>query len=196
MLNRLLPVRSGRNIFRLPRERDRDRHHHQGSQHGSPDRTQDGHGDAAARTERATMTEGADAAPTAPDGDDDELTEDVVKKAMARMAVWKRMYTIWIALHYFFSIGAMGATVAAGVLPSRYEFSSHTGLYTTLSIAATLLVFLLAFTSPTKQARMYMTAWRLLDGAVTDTLIGDMDASELASKIKEGEDILSGKDPF
>jgi hypothetical protein len=92
----------------------------------------------------------------------------------------------------------MGATIVIGVLPSRFSYDKHSAFYAIMSVLATLFVFLLAFASPSKQAKAYIGAWRNLDQAIIN---GDLTKDEAAvadvlASIQHGEEILSGKDPF
>jgi type IV secretory pathway component VirB8 len=124
--------------------------------------------------------------------------EKILKTASKRRAIWHKMYLILTALHYGFSLLAISATVLVGVLPSSYPFDKHASFYGVMSILATLFVFLVAFASPSKQAKAYIGAWRHLDQAI---VTGDLTQDETAiqsvlSAIQRGEELLSGKDPF
>lgn len=102
-------------------------------------------------------------------------------------------------MHYGLSVLAISATILVGILPSTISYSQDALLYSVLSILASLFVFLLAFTSPSKQARSYIAAWRLIDMAIIEVQ-STMDKSAVASRITtailQGEQLLSGKDPF
>lgn len=123
----------------------------------------------------------------------------LIETATARLATWKRMYMIWTTMHYGLSVLAISATILVGILPSTISYSQDALLYSVLSILASLFVFLLAFTSPSKQARSYIAAWRLIDMAIIEVQ-STMDKSAVASRITtailQGEQLLSGKDPF
>ncbi len=128
-----------------------------------------------------------------------EELDRLIETAKARLATWKRMYMIWTSMHYGLSIFAILATILVGVLPSAISYSRDSFLYAVLSILASLFVFLLAFTSPSKQARSYIAAWRTVDKAMVEphSTTGTNDvASRITLAIFQGEDLLSGKDPF
>jgi len=129
--------------------------------------------------------------------DADELAI-VLQEGKARRSTWKRMYMVWTSLHYGISILAITATVLVGILPSSISFPNHAGLYAVLSTLAAVFVFLLAFTSPSKQAKAYIAAWRHLDRAIirNESRAGASSADEIRAAIDFGEEILSGKDPF
>lgn len=122
----------------------------------------------------------------------------ILVTAQQRRSTWKRMYVIFTTLHYGLSLLAMAATALVGILPSSISFESHAAFYAVLSSTATVFVFLVAFSSPSKQSKAYIGAWRHLDQAIVS---GNLTQDETAIKrvlaaIEKGEEILSGKDPF
>jgi hypothetical protein len=126
-----------------------------------------------------------------------DSSDEIVRRAAERQRLWQRQQRIWNVLHYGLNVSAIGLTLATAALPSMVG-TDHKVLFPSLSLIAALLVALVAFSTPSKQARSYIAAWRVLDEALLqherarspDSLDGVLKA------IREGEEILSGKDPY
>lgn len=128
--------------------------------------------------------------------DADRIPRELQSEIEARLHTWKRFYLVWTTVHYAVNFLAIAATSLGGILPTVLDYSEHKLTYAVLAIAAVLFVFLAAFTSPSKQARMYMAAWRDLDLAYLAWMADSQKVAEVLGALKTGEGFLSGKDPF
>lgn len=130
------------------------------------------------------------------DGQDPAPERAAEDEAASRLTTWKRMYLLWTSFHYGLNSGAITATVLGGVLGTVLGYDEHRPLFAILNIAAVLLVFMVAFSAPGRQARAYIEAWRDLSSEFTAYKAGRSSVDSVLGAIRRGEAIISGKDPF
>ena len=121
----------------------------------------------------------------------------VLVGARERLKSWNNRHRTWNAIYYGVSVGATGLTLFTAALPALIEYEDHPALGSWLSLVAALLVAFVAFSVPSKQARAYRAAWRLLDANLRAF---ELERSERGLRavhraIEEGERILAGRDP-
>jgi uncharacterized membrane protein YdbT with pleckstrin-like domain len=123
-------------------------------------------------------------------------TEAVIDHAKERRANWKVLHSRWNRSFYIGGLSAMALPAIIEALPR--VLVPPKGLIPLLSVLAVLTVGFVAFANPSKQARAYIAAWRLLNDKLLDyELTGTPEAvKEVKEAINEGEKILAGKDPY
>lgn len=121
---------------------------------------------------------------------------EILARARERQTYWRKQYRIWNIVHYSFSVWATGLTLASAALPAI--LTTYAWVLPLMSLVAALLVAFIAFWTPSKQARSYIAAWRLLDSKLRwyEHLKTPEALLEVDAAIDEGERILAGKDPY
>lgn len=121
--------------------------------------------------------------------------EKIVREVEQRQDLWHHLHGVWTVLHFVLNIGAVGLTLTATVLPLVVD---QPEAVLALSGTAAMFVAVLAFTSPSKQARSYIASWRLLDERLGNYRLdpSDDNLGRLVAGVAEGEKILAGKDPY
>ena len=126
---------------------------------------------------------------------DQDTDKEVFLWVLHRHEEWRRLHGRWTIAHYAFNIGAVGLTLTATILP--FCVDQPLAVFS-ISGLATLFVVFLAFAAPSKQAKSYIAAWRLLDSKITVYRLNPIlaELKTLTEQVDEGERILAGKDPY
>ena len=124
--------------------------------------------------------------------------DDIIRSAKERQAEWQSLHSWWSLLHYGLNIMALGLTLGGAALPAMIGTRHNEYLFPLLAGIATLLVAVLAFSTPSKQARSYIAAWRYLDSRLArfELCKTRQALEEVVKAVEEGERILAGKDPY
>lgn len=123
-----------------------------------------------------------------------ELPKDVAET----LDFWLHHKFKWWRLHYGLGIAALlcSVTVASG---PKFEhlFSSASIILDLLAWISALCIALVTFLMPTRRARAYVAAARVLSDA-RNRYINDPDypLENLLDAVKEGEDIIARSDPI
>ena len=120
-------------------------------------------------------------------------TDGSLDDIRSRFKQWHKFYLLLTFEHYALNISAMTLTLMGVLLPTLVGRDNQS--IPVFAAAATVAVAVLAFTTPSKQARKYIEAWRILDDAVLRYPL-DHDMIKLINAVAKGEEALGNKDPY
>jgi hypothetical protein len=111
-----------------------------------------------------------------------------------RLTAWRRYFTRWWNVHYILGIAG---TVSSILVASRPQFllNIHYALESFALIAAICIV-LITFLMPSRRAKAYVAAWRILTDACTRYRLDEtFSMHQLLDVFTEAEKIIEGSDP-
>jgi hypothetical protein len=106
--------------------------------------------------------------------------------------VWDTLFHRWWVYHYLLGIAGLLSSI---IVAAGYRLFSQQ-IISILSLLAAICMGLITFLMPSKRARAYVAAWRLLNDACNRYINDDtFTIKELLDAQKKGEDIISNSDP-
>jgi hypothetical protein len=112
---------------------------------------------------------------------------------MQRLQTWKRDQQRWNVTLYCLSGIPISLTLVAGFY--RDIWTTHLWISGLLALVSAVLVTFLAISTPAKQVRQNMRAWRHLDDSLAKYRVGLISTTQLIEAVKDGETILGERDP-
>lgn len=110
------------------------------------------------------------------------------------LSAWSKFFHNWWAIHYI--LGIMG-TVCAITVASQPKFLLNIPyLLDGFAWISAICIALITFLMPSRRAKAYVAAWRLLNDACSRFKMDEQySVQELLDAVKKGEDIIGHSDP-
>lgn len=111
---------------------------------------------------------------------------------------WRRSYFVWSGLHLGLSLFGVLLSITAATKPPFVRSLIGAGGVEVLGWAATVFFAAFAVLTPSRNARAFIAAWRILNDQYlrSECLDEDDVCVALVDAIRRGEEIISGRDPF
>jgi hypothetical protein len=126
---------------------------------------------------------------------ENEIPRDVPEEIDIHRRLWVRFNHRWKALHYTLGVVATCFAITVAAQPGFLKAIPH--LLEAIAWASAVCVALITFLMPSRRARSYVGAARILTDACNRyRLDPNFRMKQLLDAVKEGEDLISrGEDP-
>ena len=124
---------------------------------------------------------------------------DIVEKQIPKdikdiLVGWSKYYHRWWFLHYL--LGAVGTISSITVASQPKILINIPYLFDILAWIAAICIALITFLMPSRRAKAYVAAWRLLFHATNKFKHSDNGSiDELFEALKKGEELIGSTDP-
>lgn len=124
-----------------------------------------------------------------------QTSREIPKKITDLHHIWNKAFNRWWVYHYFLSIAGIIASITVASNP-KFLSGYYPEMLSILAWLSALCMMLITFLMPSRRARAYVAAWRLLYDACSRYELDDTyPIKELIDNVKKGEDIISSSDP-
>lgn len=124
-----------------------------------------------------------------------QTSREIPKKITDLLHIWDKLFHRWWVYHYLLSIAGIIASITVASNP-KFLSGYHPEILSILAWLSALCMTLITFLMPSRRARAYVAAWRLLYDACSRYELDDTyPMKELIDIMKKGEDIISSSDP-
>ncbi|HYX29560.1 MAG TPA: hypothetical protein VE863_13420 [Pyrinomonadaceae bacterium] len=111
-----------------------------------------------------------------------------------RLTAWRRYFVRWWNVHY--TLGITGAVSSIAVASRPLFLSNRPFVIEGFALIAAVCIVLMTFMMPSRRAKAYVSAWRILsDGCTRYRLDETFSMHDLLDVFTEAEKIIEGSDP-
>ena len=120
-----------------------------------------------------------------------DTARQVQKELVALLEAWEKLYHRWWLAHYIIGISGLVSAITAAAQPRFLVSVPH--LLAATAWCAAICMGLVTFMMPSRQAKIYVSAWRVLSDAVNRYRMEDnFTVEKLLDAAKRGEEIIQG----
>lgn len=110
------------------------------------------------------------------------------------LSTWHDHFKLWWVIHYI--LGIVGTVLAITVASHPKFLLSFIHLIDILAWISAICIVLITLLMPSRRAKAYVNAWRILNNACIHYRMDDsFTMKELLNAVEEGEKIISESDP-
>ena len=121
--------------------------------------------------------------------------KEIPKEIEELCRAWYKYFHRWWIAHYTF--GALATACSITVASHPHFLQTIPYFIDIVAWLAAVCIALIVFLMPSRRARAYVAAWRLLCDACNRYKIDDnYQIKELLDAVKEGEKIIASSDPY
>mgnify|MGYP001608207561 CR=1 FL=1 len=120
-----------------------------------------------------------------------QTNREIPKKITDLLHIWDKLFHRWWVYHYVLSIAGIIASITVASNP-KFLSGYYPEMFSIFAWLSALCMTLVTFLMPSRRARAYVAAWRLLFDACSRYELEDTySMKELLDTVKKGEDIIS-----